>query len=169
MTATVPTTAGKSKRDKPIRSGASVYPEGDEAQANLTQAIEIDAPVRSVFQLVSTVDGLGRWWSSYITGPDPETGEAQLKWPHSGHHARVRLSMLEEPGNVVWSVLEHRPMKEWDGTSIRISLKEDGSNKTNLRLVHIGLTPESECFQNCSAGWEYLVGLLKKVAEQGFA
>ncbi len=137
-------------------------------RVGLTKEVEILAPARRVFQAISTADGLGRWWSYYLTGPSSEDGEILLKWPRSGHHARLRLAEVKEPRFVAWSVIEHRPFNEWDGTTIRFSLDESGPEETRLVLHHAGLAPECDCYRDCSSGWEYLVGQIKKLVEQGF-
>lgn len=107
------------------------------------------------------------WWSYYLTGPDRETGEVVLKWPQSGHVARLRLAEAKEPRFVEWRVIEHRPLKELEGTAIRFSLEEEGSAGTKVVFHQIGLGPECECYEMCSGAWEYLVGQIKKLVERG--
>ena len=135
----------------------------------LTKEVSVKAPAEKIFQALSTANGLGKWWSYYTLGPDWETGEVLLKWPKSGHQARVRLSEAKAPTVVEWRVIEHQPMTEWNGTIIRFLLEEGGSGETSLVLRHIGLVPECECYEACSDGWGYLVGQIKKLVEQGHA
>jgi uncharacterized protein YndB with AHSA1/START domain len=137
--------------------------------ADLSKEIQITAPARRVFQSLSTAEGLGKWWSYNTSGPNWDDGEVVLKWPKNGHEARVRLSEMKAPTFVEWSVIEHRPMKEWNGTAIRFSLEEAGSGETKVILQHLGLTAECECYEACSNAWGYLVRQLKKLLEQGFA
>lgn len=134
----------------------------------LTKEVSVKAPAERIFQALSTANGLGKWWSYYTFGPDWETGEVLLKWPRSGHQARVRLSQAKAPTFVEWRVIEHQPMTDWNGTTIRFSLEERGSGETSLVLRHIGLVPECECYEACSDGWGYLVGQIKKLVEEGY-
>lgn len=139
----------------------------DSAVAGLTKQVLVKAPAKRIFQALSTASGLGKWWSYYTSGPDWENGEVLLKWARAGHQARIRLSETKAPTFVEWSVIEHRPFKEWDGTAIRFSL-EEVTGGTKMVLQHIGLGPECECYEVCSNGWEYLVGQIKKLVEQGY-
>ena len=134
----------------------------------LTKEVLVKAPPERIFQALSTAQGLGKWWSYYTSGPDWENGEVTLKWPRSSHQARVRLAETKSPTFVEWNVIEHQPMKEWNGTAIRFSLEERGSGETKVVLHHLGLVPECECYEACSDGWGYLVGQIKKLLEQGY-
>jgi uncharacterized protein YndB with AHSA1/START domain len=137
-------------------------------ESGLTKDIQINAPATRVFQALSTAEGLGKWWSYYTTGPSCDNGEVLMKWPASGHHARVRLAEAKAPTFVEWSVIEHRPFNESDGTAIRFSLEEAEPEKTKVILRHIGMTPELGCYQVWSDVWSYLMGQIKKLVEQGF-
>ncbi len=137
-------------------------------ELELTKEIRIVAPARRIFQALSTAEGLGKWWSYYTTGPGWEDGEVLLKWPRSGHQARVRLSEVKVPTLVEWSVVEHQPFKEWNGTALRFSLEDLGSGETKVVLQHLGLGPECECYEACYSAWGYLVGQIKKLVEQGY-
>ena len=45
---------------------------------------------------------------------------------------------------------------EWTGTDIAFDITEkDG--KTEVRFTHVGLTPEFECFDNCSNAWGFYI------------
>ncbi len=85
-------------------------------ELGLTKEIQINAPARRIFQALSTGEGLGKWWSYYTTGPNWDDGEALLRWPRSGHQVRVRFAEAKAPTFVEWRVIEHRPLKEWNGT-----------------------------------------------------
>lgn len=134
----------------------------------LTQEVEIKAPVRTVFQAVATPQGLGKWWSYYLTGPDPDTGEVHLKWPQSGHHARLRLSEMREPSLAAWLLIEHYPFEEVANSTLRFLLEPTEADSTKLTLEIPGLTPEKECYSPYSGAWKYLLGQVKNLVEQGY-
>ncbi len=137
-------------------------------ESGLTKEIQIKAPARRIFQALSTAEGLGKWWSYYTIGPNWDDGEVLLKWPRSGHQVRIRLAEAKAPTFVEWSVIEHRPMKEWNGTAIQFSLEEGGSGETKVVLRHLGLVPECDCYDTCFDAWGYLMGQIKKLVEQGY-
>lgn len=135
----------------------------------LTKEILVKTPIARLFQAVSTANGLGKWWSYNISGPDWENGEVVLKWPRSGHYARVRLARLSAPSFVEWSIIEHDPFNELTGTAIQFTLAAQVSDKVKLVFRQVGLVPECNCYEACSNAWDYLVGQIKKLVEQGYS
>ena len=134
----------------------------------MTKEILVKATAETIFQAISTANGLGKWWSYYTSAPDWENGEVLLKWPSAGHRARIRLSEAKAPTFAEWKVIEHKPFSEWNGTAIRFLIEEGGSGASKVVLRHIGLVPECECYEVCSSGWEYLVGQIKTLVEKGY-
>lgn len=136
---------------------------------SLTKEVLVKGPIQRVFQAVSTANGLGKFWSYNTSGPDWDNGEVVLKWPASGHHARVCLSKLNAPVFVEWSVIEHHPFEELKGTAIQFTLEEQRSGEVKLIFRQVGLVPQCDCYDACSNAWGYLVGQIKKLVEQGYA
>jgi hypothetical protein len=74
---------------------------------------------------------------------------------------------------VVWEVVdalidlpELANKKEWVGTSIVWDIvSEEG--RVPLHLTHIGLTPEVECYQVCTGGWESFLQSFDKFVTTG--
>jgi uncharacterized protein YndB with AHSA1/START domain len=132
----------------------------------IEKSVEIDAPAKAVFDAVSTADGLRGWWCKDTTGSDAKGGELKLRFG-GGHSTRISLAKATAPTRVGWNVLDHRPMREWDGTYFQFSIEKGDRERTTLRFLHAGLGPECECYAACGDAWDYLMGSIKNLVEKG--
>lgn len=72
---------------------------------------------------------------------------------------------------MVWRVVDSNlhwitDNKEWNGT--RIEWEVSSRNKrTKVHMMHVGLVPGIQCYDNCTQGWNFYVGksLLKLLTE----
>lgn len=138
----------------------------DREPLGIEKSVEINSPAKAVFDAVSTAEGLRGWWCKNTTGSDAEGGELKLRFG-GGHSARISPAKATSPNQVGWNVLEHRPMREWDGTYFLFSVKENGRGRTTLRFLHAGLGPDCDCYAACSGAWDYLMGSVKDLLEKG--
>jgi hypothetical protein len=57
--------------------------------------------------------------------------------------------------------------REWEGTEVVWDVSSDGK-QTTLKMTHVGLTPEVECYQMCERGWTFYVAeSLRKFVVEG--
>jgi len=136
---------------------------------DFTTAISVDQSPEQVFNAINNVRG---WWSEEIEG-----GTTQLNDVFNYHYEDVhscRMKIIESiPGKkVVWLVLDNffkftKDKTEWKDT--RISFEISGNDgKTQLRLTHLGLVPEYECFEICRDAWtSYIQNSLRNLITTG--
>ncbi len=73
---------------------------------------------------------------------------------------------------VVWLVLDNyfnfiKDEREWKGTKIVFEISEK-DNKTQLRMTHLGLVPQYECFEICRDAWtNYIQNSLRNLITTG--
>jgi hypothetical protein len=73
---------------------------------------------------------------------------------------------------VVWLVTKCKldflkDKNEWAGTKISFEITQK-NNQTQIRFTHLGLVPESECYEDCSVGWQrYITGSLLHLLTKG--
>jgi hypothetical protein len=74
---------------------------------------------------------------------------------------KVKIAEIIPDKKVVWDVIDsyqgwHNDHTEWVGTKIvwEVFPQKDG---TEVKMTHVGLVPEFECFDTCSQGWDYLM------------
>ena len=77
------------------------------------------------------------------------------------HYSKQRITELVPGKRVAWHVLDGyldftEDTTEWTGTDIAFDITE-ADGKTEVRFTHVGLTPEFECFDNCSNAWSFYV------------
>jgi hypothetical protein len=82
-----------------------------------------------------------------------------------------RVSEVVPEKRIVWQVtdcnLHFIPnKKEWNNTRVVWDVSSENES-TNVRMTHVGLVPEHQCYQNCEQGWNFFVreSLLKLLTE----
>jgi len=130
---------------------------------DFTYVLKTKRSPAEVFQAVNNVRG---WWSGYyaeeITG-ETEKPNDEFEFRAGGglHYSKHKLVEVIPNKKVVWlttgsdfSFIEKRD--EWTGTKIIFDISEkDG--ETQLVFTHEGLTPEAECYNDCTPAWsQYL-------------
>ena len=116
-----------------------------------------------VFDALTTPSHISGWWTR-VTGSGLEGGELRFVFPNLELLARVERA--ERPTSVEWAVLDCG-MEDWIGTSIIFELAPTATGGTRLEFRHAGLTPQLECFDQCSAGWTFYLPSLVDYVDTG--
>jgi hypothetical protein len=66
-----------------------------------------------------------------------------------------------------WTCLGHSGQPEWAGTTVTFRLTEVNATVSRLEFTHGGLRPQLDCYEQCSAGWNYLMESLVSYAKTG--
>lgn len=113
---------------------------------------------------------VNKWWKGFydekIDGESKELGDEFTFSAGDGAHFSIQKLVEKIPDKkLVWLVTESNlsfleNKKEWENTKISFDLEET-ENGTNVKFKHNGLTPEIECFENCSSAWTNYLGNLK--------
>lgn len=131
--------------------------------------ITVDRPAREVFDVINDPRV---WWWSDLDGQADEIGAVFVFDSRPDHIWRFRVTELVPAEKVVWRVFDSETgfvedRDEWNDTEITFELSEtDGA--TSVRFTHVGLTPDLECFDSCSAGWTgYITDSLARLLTAG--
>jgi hypothetical protein len=123
-------------------------------------------------QAFAAIADVRSWWSGNIEGVTDQL-EAEFTYRYQDmHYSRQRITELVPAQKVVWQVLDAylaftNDPRGWVGSTIVFELAPAGDG-TSVRFCHVGLTPDIECYDKCSAAWGFYVhGSLKQLITQG--
>jgi len=113
-------------------------------------------------QVFAAINDVRSWWSGDIDGITNEIGSRFTYTYEDMHQSTQQITDLVPGELVTWRVVEGRirfvkDETEWTNTVIRFDITPRGP-KTELRFTHLGLLPDAECFDSCSAAWHHYVG-----------
>jgi len=113
-------------------------------------------------QVFAAINDVRSWWSGDIDGTTDEIGSEFTYTYEDLHHSTQRIIDLVPGRLVTWHVVEAsirfvEDETEWTNTVIRFDITPRGP-RTEVRFTHVGLVPDSECFDSCSTAWTYYVG-----------
>jgi uncharacterized protein YndB with AHSA1/START domain len=130
-----------------------------------TREMAIEAPAATVWELLTTAEGLVRWVGPEATAVAEPDGA--LRWTHpDGATVVGRFVELDPHRRLVFTYgWEDGRMGVPPGsTTVVIELTEE-DGVTTLRLEHHGLPPA--VVDDHARGWAYFLGLLQGRAEAG--
>jgi hypothetical protein len=143
---------------------------------NYTTSFTVHAAPDEVFAAITRPQA---WWTEMIEGGTTEAGD-EFGFDNPGlHRTRIRLTEVVPGAKMVWHVLENhfgfvRDQSEWVGSDIVFELtggsEGEAAAETSVRVTHVGLVPELECYEVCSAAWNHhLAQGLRSLVEAGHA
>lgn len=124
----------------------------------------------SIFELLLNVD---QWWSGLyeetIKGKSHHLNdEFTFEAGQGMHYSKQKLVELVPNKKIAWLVTESKltflsDAGEWTNSKLLFDISKE-NNKTIVTFTHDGLTPQIECYDQCSSGWTgYLNNLKKKL------
>jgi hypothetical protein len=134
---------------------------------DFNRVILVDQTPKQAFDAINNVRA---WWEGDIQGPTDQLGGAFSYRYKEFHYSKQKLVELVPDKKVVWLVTESsinfvKDKNEWLNTKIIFEITpKDG--KTQISFTHEGLTPQMECFNDCSGAWS---GIISKSLKQHLA
>lgn len=117
-------------------------------------ALTVNATPGDAFKKIAKIES---WWRKDFKG-DAENMDSAFTVPF-GDPAFVNFKVAaSEPGKkLVWVVTDcflpwFKDQKEWNGTKVVWEIAGT-DNTTQIKMTHVGLVPEVECYQVCETGW----------------
>ncbi|GAA1720709.1 SRPBCC domain-containing protein [Isoptericola hypogeus] len=118
---------------------------------------------KTVYDALTTVEGLGAWWTDDTTGSaDVVGGALEFRFPSGGFDMEV--VELRPPERVAWRVVGGPD--EWVGTTIGWDLRQVG-DYTIVLFTHQGWREPVEFMHHCSTKWASFLLSLKALGETG--
>lgn len=120
-------------------------------ERTLTCEVTIQAKAERVYDVLTTADGLSRWWDAPIARDLAVGARADLPLgPHVTLH--IRVDRLEQATLVAWTCVGGVP--EWTASRLRFDLEQRDS-ATALQLTHTGWQWRAESGALASSGFSW--------------
>lgn len=118
--------------------------------------------VDTVYQAITTTEGLSDWWTTDTKGNGEVGGVLEFRFSAGGFDMKV----LElDPGkSVLWQVVDGPA--EWIGTKVSWELKQD-SEYVIILFKHLDWREPVEFMYHCSTKWAIFLMSLKALVETG--
>jgi hypothetical protein len=116
---------------------------------------------QSAHEVFDAVGNITKWWTKNVKGHTKTLDDEFSVQFGDVHYSKQKLIEVIPDQKVVWLITDSRlnfleDKAEWTGTRIIFEISVKGG-KTQLDFTHVGLTPEGECYDDCSNAWNYYV------------
>jgi uncharacterized protein YndB with AHSA1/START domain/ketosteroid isomerase-like protein len=137
------------------------------ASEDYVRELQFASSRERVFQGLATLEGLGGWWTTRVSGNPAPGGELELIFDRHDQKIVLHVDEVTSPSRVVWTCTTHTAHHDWDGTRIVFALDANREGGGTLRFRHAGLIPTLDCYESCESGWDYFLASLVSYAERG--
>jgi uncharacterized protein YndB with AHSA1/START domain len=121
-----------------------------------------DSSPDKVYDALTTIDGLSRWWTDDTSGSTEVGGVIEFRFPPGGFDMEV---LENRPADgLTWKVVEGP--EEWVGTTVDWQIRQDG-DYTIVLFRHQGWKEPVEFMHHCSTKWATYLMSLKSLLETG--
>lgn len=135
------------------------------ASADYEKTIRVNAPADALFDALTSARGLTAWWAR-ATGSGDAGGELKF-FMNSPEPLVIHVDQATRPSTVQWTVTGCPFLPDWVGTRPAFTITPIDSDQSELRFCHHGLTPELDCIEMCTRGWDHFIPSLRDYAEVG--
>jgi uncharacterized protein YndB with AHSA1/START domain len=130
--------------------------------ASIKQLFHINAEQEKVYQAITTVDGLSKWWTAQTSGDASMNGTIEFRF---GEHVMAMKVVEMRPNEYLkWQCV--KGADEWIGTILAFALDRN-ENKTRVRFEHAGWQDTGDFFAQCSFSWGRYMESLRQLCETG--
>jgi Activator of Hsp90 ATPase homolog 1-like protein len=104
------------------------------------------------------ISEVNKWWTQSVKGKAEKNGDTFLiDWGKTTVDFKIEDAVPNK--SITWLVTDcnlenFEDKKEWKNTKIVWDLTPSG-NSTQVDMTHVGLVPESLCYENCKQGWNF--------------
>lgn len=126
--------------------------------ADILHRISIDAAPERVHELITSPDGIERWWTGHTVGGEGGGGR-KLEFFFGGSDPAAVAEVTEDgPDRIVWHFIDGPP--DWLDTDVTFTVRPTEEGNTTLLFSHARWRDPNEFMANCSSEWAaYLIGL----------
>jgi uncharacterized protein YndB with AHSA1/START domain len=119
----------------------------------------------ALFDALTSVSGLAAWWTR-VTGSGDAGGELRF-FIDSPDPCVMQVDQATRPTSVQWTVTACNFLPDWVGTHPTFTITPVDGDATELHFRHQGLTPELDCIEQCTRGWDHFLVSFREYVEVG--
>jgi hypothetical protein len=133
-----------------------------------SKKITVNATAKDAFININNVIG---WWATNVKGSTKSLNDV-FTVRFGKTFSTIQITEMITDKKILWSILDSslplfKDEKVWSGTKMLWEIS-NVNNATEIRMTHIGLTPDKECYEDCNKGWSfYIEESLKKLITEG--
>lgn len=114
-----------------------------------------------VTEIITKISNVADWWGVGVEGSTEKQGDRFIIKMGPEAYFNCTVTERSEGKRLVWRVDEcympwYNDKTEWAGTRMIFEL-EGRDNQTLVTFTHEGLTPKSECYNDCIPGWTHWI------------
>jgi uncharacterized protein YndB with AHSA1/START domain len=136
-------------------------------RSNYTKVQRVAASRERVYDALTTLDGLRGWWTPVVSGSGAAGGELKFGFEGLDEEIVMQVEAATRPTSVRWRCVGHSSLPEWAATTLDFDLVERSESTSEIHFQHLGLTPKLECYESCSAGWDYFLPSIASFVASG--
>lgn len=138
---------------------------------NYTNTIEVKTTGNKAYKAL--VHQIPLWWTEMFEGSSIQVNDVFTIRFGANIYKTMQVKESVPDTKVIWKVENSRialpelkNQKEWIGTTIVWEIEQNNEN-IQIKVTHLGLNPNIECYDICSNGWVQFLGSLKLFLETG--
>lgn len=136
--------------------------------ADIIHRVGIKSPAAHVYKAITTLKGLGGWWTNEVKGSDKLGGKIEFTFRSETGDVKGKMVMevkeMSEPTYVRWHCVEGPA--EWIGTDITFDLSRQ-DDQTIVIFGHRNWREAVEFTAHCSMKWAVFMLSLREYIETG--
>ncbi len=123
-------------------------------QHNYEGTTTVQVPLPTAFDSIRR--RVPEWWAKHFEGSSQNKGD-RFTVRFGTTFVTFEITELIPNQRIIWKVVDnYLPFidnkTEWQDTEVVWEFKEQDGG-VQIHMTHVGLTPESECFEVCNKGW----------------
>ncbi len=112
-------------------------------------------------EALEKISRVSEWWGKDFEGRSQELNDVfTIKFPN-GDRYQAKVAEIQPGSKIIWEFIDTyqtwvKDSTEWVGTKIiwEVTPQKEG---VEVKMTHVGLVPELECFSQCTKSWNYLM------------
>lgn len=131
--------------------------------ADIKFLFHIDAPRQKVYNAITTIDGLSKWWTKETKGDNKLNGIIEFRFGERWL-TQMKVVKLKQDELVGWESIDKQD--QWNGSRLNFKL-DDNEGKTRVRFEHIGIKGGEDYLAMINFSWSRFLDSLKQLCQTG--